>query len=88
LDKDRYEEREIPLKDLKKLISRRLTKKGKTIPEFQKSLKRKLGFYINEYAVMIAISELEDEGKAILCGFGDFYEPDGCQGFLARYGHP
>jgi len=65
-----------------------LTKKGKTIPEFQKSLRRKLGFYVNEYAVMSAIAQLEHEKKAILVGFDKFYEPDGCAGYLAKYGRP
>ncbi|MFZ3100074.1 MAG: hypothetical protein WA103_02460 [Minisyncoccales bacterium] len=88
MNEDKYEEREIPLADLKRLIIRHLTKDGKTIPEFQKLIKKELGFYVDQYAMMVAIDELEHEEKAVLAGFDAFYEPDGSQAFMAKYGQP
>lgn len=54
--------------------------KPKSIPQICKELK-----IDDEYKIMHALADLEDENKAILSGFDRFYEPDGCAGYLAKY---
>lgn len=79
-------EKKITKKRLRRLINANLTKKGTTIPGFQKILHRELGCVIDQYAIMAVLANLEDSEEAVLAGMGEFYEPDGSAFYLAKYG--
>jgi hypothetical protein len=53
----------------------------KTIPQLCKSLN-----IDDEFEVISTIGDLEASGKVCLKGWDKFYNPDGCIGFLAKYG--
>lgn len=62
-------------------VLKTIENENKTIPQICKSLN------INdEFEVISIIGELEADGKVCLMEFDKFYNPDGCVGFLAKYG--
>lgn len=68
---------------LKRKIKKRLLTEGvasQSIPELCKELKES-----SEYNMLIALSELEDNGDIMLNGFDRIYREDGGAIYLAKY---
>lgn len=70
------DELRIKVKDL--LIK---SKESMTIPQICKNLN-----IDDEFDVLSAIADLESTDEVIMKGMNKFYQPDGCVGYLARYG--
>lgn len=69
------------MRGLKNRVRAELFEAPQTVPSLCKILN-----IDDQFKIMHAIAELKNSDEIILIGFDKFYEPDGCAGYLARYG--